>query len=289
MRKIIITEDFLRQRYVVERKTLQQIANELGVSRQTISNKLQEFNITIFNSTYIREHKKPKKRKFKVIPKYRIKEDFERVYAELKSLDLVADYYNINITTASDWKQRHQIPTIKVNARKRSERVVNAPYADKQWLENMYSKFSAEDIGRQLGCDPSTIRYWLKKFNIKSRSITEQWDLKSKNGFRVNPQGFDFEAYYSAIKSGSFTLHKRLQAYIKAIYGKCENPNCNESEVLDIHHIDENHNNNLPENHGVLCPNCHAKIHRLGLSFSDLVPNHISWEDILKNSYQEAK
>lgn len=105
----------------------------------------------------------------------------------------------------------------------------------------------------------------------------------------VKPTGFDLQLYKETYVLHTMSnLPKNLRNFIISLYGKCENPNCNESEVLDLHHIDENHKNNSPENHGVLCPNCHAKIHRLGIQFNDLVPHHISWETLL-DSYQDAK
>ena len=33
-----------------------------------------------------------------------------------------------------------------------------------------------------------------------------------------------------------------------------------EIEILEVHHKDENHNNNEPSNLCILCPNCHKKI-----------------------------
>lgn len=38
---------------------------------------------------------------------------------------------------------------------------------------------------------------------------------------------------------------------------------CNEDQVLDVHHIDENRNNNSANNLVFLCPNHHAALHRL--------------------------
>ena len=290
MRKIIIDKEYLEEMYCNRGMTLLQIACDLGVSRQTVSNKMKEFGLDVKNSDYIKAHKKPPKKKLKKVCKWRNKEDFQRVYSELKSLDLVAKHYGINLTTASDWKQRHNIETIKsysYNGRK--QLVVNKPYANKEWLEEMYSQYSLEDLGKMLNCSPSTIGKWCKKFGIKTRTISEQWELKSKSGAKVvKSNEFDLQLYKKtyAIGRNNVKIPKGLRNYIISLYGKCEC--CGYDEVLDLHHIDENHNNNDPSNHGVLCPNCHAKIHRLGIPFSELVPNHINWESLV-NSYQEAK
>ena len=293
MRKINLSRDLLYSLYVEQGMTLQQIADELGVSRQTISNKISEYGITIRNYSYIREQKSkcPSQPKIKRGTPYKSKTLFEAAYKELKSIDLVAEHFGINVKTAFEWKKRHGIETIKEFSQ-RGKRKVNAnkPYTNKEWLEDMYSKYSWEELGQMLNCDPTTLSKWGIKFGIKTRTVSEQWDLKSKNGSRVvKPTGFDLQLYKETYVLHTMSnLPKNLRNFIISLYGKCENPNCNESEVLDLHHIDENHKNNSPENHGVLCPNCHAKIHRLGVKFNDLVPHHISWETLL-DSYQEAK
>ena len=62
MRKIRIPKDLLQDLYENQGLTLQQIADEFGVNRQTISNKLKEYGICVRNSIYIREHKEPPKK-----------------------------------------------------------------------------------------------------------------------------------------------------------------------------------------------------------------------------------
>lgn len=289
MRKIIIDKEYLEEMYCNRGMTLLQIACDLGVSRQTVSNKMKEFGITIKNSEYIRANK-PKPKLVKVTG-YKSKNEFQKVYTELKSLDLVAKHFNIDLKTASNWKKRHNIPTIRQTSNVgKYLRNHDKPYMDKKWLEDMYSKYSWEDLGKMLNCSPTTLSKWGKKFGIKTRTASEQWDLKSKNGGHnivKEDVRFDLQLYKETyVLRDTVRIPKGLRNYIISLYGKCEC--CGYDEVLDLHHIDENHNNNDPSNHGVLCPNCHAKIHRLGIPFSELVPNHINWESLV-NSYQEAK
>lgn len=82
MRKIRIPKDLLQDLYENQGLTLQQIADEFGVNRQTISNKLKEYGLCIRNNKYIQEHKTPKKKKLKKIEDYRNREVYERVYRE---------------------------------------------------------------------------------------------------------------------------------------------------------------------------------------------------------------
>lgn len=288
MRKINLPKDLLEELYVVNKMTLREIADELGVSRQTISNKLKSYNITIRNGEYLNSIKKVKVKLVKR-KKYRDKKEFEKVYKDLKSIDLVAKHFKIDVKTAFQWKKIHNIPAIKAFSHKGKYKInCGKPYANKEWLESMYSKYSLEDLSKMLNCHASTIGKWCKRFGIKTRSIKEQWDLKSKNGARVlKSVGFDLQTYKNSYDLDNIKTHlpKNLKAYIISLYGKCEC--CGYSEVLDLHHIDLNHGNNKPSNHSVLCPNCHAKIHRLGVKFEDLVKNHISWDNLV--SYNEAK
>lgn len=290
MRKIIIDKEYLEEMYVNRGKTLLEIACDLGVSRQTISNKMKEFGLTVKNSDYIRSNKP--KQKLKKVTGYKSKNEFQKAYSELKSLDLVAKHFNIDLKTASNWKQRHNIATIRQTSNVgKYLRNHDKPYMNKEWLEEMYAKYSLEDLAKMLNCSPSTLGKWCKKFNIQTRSVSEQWDLKSKSGGHnvyKEDVGFDLQLYKQTyVLRDTVRLPKGLKNYIISLYGSCEC--CGYDEVLDLHHIDEDHNNNDPANHGVLCPNCHAKIHRLGIPFHQLVPNHIVWSDILEDSYQDAK
>lgn len=289
MRKIALSRDLLYSLYVDQGMTLKAISEELGVSRQTISNKLQEYNIPIRNSSYIQAHKPKPKKSFRKIPDYRNREKFEKAYMELKSIDLVAEYFGISQDTAFSWKKRHGISTIKEFSQRGKRKVNhNKPYTNKEWLEEMYSKYSWEELGAMLNCSPTTLSKWGVKFGIKTRTVSEQWDLKNKSGNRViKPLAFDLQLYKETYDLREIAkLPKNLKNFIISLYGKCEC--CGYDRVLDLHHIDENHSNNSPENHGILCPNCHALIHRLGIPFNELVPDHVSWETLL-DSYQEAK
>lgn len=59
-----------------------------------------------------------------------------------------------------------------------------------------------------------------------------------------------------------------LMGFAFTIYGCgrliCENCLSEDTDVLDVHHKDGNHNNNDLQNLATLCANCHLKIHRTG-------------------------
>ena len=284
MRKINLPEDLLRELYVEQGLTTYQIAEELGVNRQTISNKLKEYNIELRDSRF-----KPVKKKLKRVKKYPYKDKatYERKYKELKSIDLVAEFFNINVKTAFDWKKRHGIDTIKNMSYKGIEkRMEGKPWADKDNLETMYNQYSSTELAKMWNCDPSTIQKWVKRHGIEVKDHSEQWARKSKSGILVVKEDqFDMKAYREQIQLG-VNLSKRTLQYIKDIVGSCQS--CGYDQTLDLHHIDEDRANNEPDNHVILCPNCHALIHRLGKTVEELCPDYESWADILE-SYSEAK
>lgn len=291
MRRVSVSKSILERLYYSECRTLKYIADELGVSRQTIANKMKEYGLPVRNSKYIQEVKRSKKKPLKISKpmRYRDKKVFERVYKELKSLDLVAQYFGISQDTAFEWKKRHKIATIHEYSQSGHKKLNSGkPYTNKEWLESMYEKYSWEDLAKMLNCSPTTLSKWGIRFGIKTRTHSEQWDLKAKYGSRViKPGEFDLQLYKETYSLDQSKLPKGVKQFIVDLYGKCEC--CGYSEVLDLHHIDEDRTNNDPENHSVLCPNCHAKIHRLGIKFEELVPDHVSWDKLLEDSYQEAK
>jgi hypothetical protein len=61
----------------------------------------------------------------------------------------------------------------------------------------------------------------------------------------------------------------RLQVFSRA-NSKCENPGCNYSGALVIHHIDGNPAHNTMHNLIAICPICHDRIHRGEFSSSTL-------------------
>lgn len=292
MRKINIPKEILEDLYCVRGMTLKEIADEFGVNRQTIANKMNEFGLSIHNSAYIRAVKEKKKsipHISKKKPDYQIKSVFQRAYSSIKSIDGVAEYFDINVKTAFEWKKRHNIATIHEYSQSGRKKINSGkPYTNKEWLESMYEKYSWEDLAKMLNCSPTTLSKWGIRFGIKTRTHSEQWDLKAKYGSRiVKPGEFDLQLYKETYSLDQSKLPKGVKQFIVDLYGKCEC--CGYSEVLDLHHIDEDRTNNDPENHSVLCPNCHAKIHRLGIKFEELVPDHVSWDKLLEDSYQEAK
>lgn len=276
MKKIEIPKELLNDLYVSRRMSAQAIAQELGVSRQTIINKLNDYNIKVRP----RNPKVKKKKALNKVALYKKKDVFESKYKELKTLQLVAEYFNINLKTAFKWKEKHGIETIKdLSDKAKRTKNVGKPYANREVLEDMYSKYSTYELAQMWNCDASTIQKWLKRLDIPTRTTSEQWEHKSKNGkVPIANDKFNLKDYMSVYNEEA-PIHKNLTTKIKEIVGECQS--CGVRDVLDLHHINENPKDNRPSNHIILCPNCHARIHRLGKTIEELCPNYISWDKLM--------
>lgn len=280
MKKIQLSKSLLTSLYIEQELTLKEIANELGVSRQTIANKLSEYGIKIRPNCMKPKSTETKPKVEKVLKPYMDYDTFNSVYQELKSLVLVAEHFNVSVDTIYRWKVKLEIPTVhKISDRAMHELNSQKPYTNRETLLEYYNKYSIYELSKLWDCNPTTISKWLKKLDIPRKTAKEQWERKSKNGcIVVTDSEFRLSDYIKTYKD-SPRMSKRVVNKIKEAVGACQA--CGESEVLDLHHIDENRKNNLPSNHVILCPNCHAKIHRLGKTVSELCPNYISWDKLV--------
>ncbi len=67
------------------------------------------------------------------------------------------------------------------------------------------------------------------------------------------------KATYPIVEYSTLAEDAKLQL-MNAVWYRCENPNCNHTEFLDVHHIVDDGSNDL-NNLIVLCPRCHAAAH----------------------------
>lgn len=280
-KKLQITKELLEELY--KDHTMEQIAIELGVSYKTIQRRFREYEIETgrhtnpqFIKTKPTKKKLPKKR-----PPYKNKDKFLKVYQNTKSLVLVAKHFGITPDTALKWKQRHNIETIKgVSEQGRTLINKNKPYTNKEWLQDAYNNFTMQEIADQLNVNVCTIKDWIKRFNIRTRTVAEQRAFKSGNGNRTilstYTKEFNKENYLANIP---YNLPHTFRTKIIDTVGKCQC--CGFDEVLDLHHADQNHHNNSPENLVVLCPNCHAKVHRLRKDVYKMIEGSTNWFDLI--------
>ena len=69
-------------------------------------------------------------------------------------------------------------------------------------------------------------------------------------------------------KGGQYSTNYQKQAYRKYVH-ECVICNTTDMDILEVHHIDGNRDNNILDNLIILCANHHSKVHRGSLEITD--------------------
>ena len=113
------------------------------------------------------------------------------------------------------------------------------------------------------GGNQTYIRKLISKFEIDTSHFTG----KSSNKGRTFPPKYSIEEYLS--NKRIISSHHLKSRLIKEGFFKNQCDSCGLDEwlgeklPLELHHKDKNHSNNNLNNLQILCPNCHAIIHKL--------------------------
>lgn len=108
---------------------------------------------------------------------------------------------------------------------------------------------------------------------------------KSKSVAERNDNNYCSRECYNLRNNGHKKL-KRGTAYYQELLST-SSCSCGETKkyLLQIHHIDGNHNNNIPENLEIVCPTCHVKRHLKQNKLGEWVhhPNSLTDRNLLKD------
>lgn len=91
-------------------------------------------------------------------------------------------------------------------------------WQNKKWLEKEYNKYGSSTIANKLGINDATIMYWLKKFNIKTRTRSESLKITQNRKGLVNREYFktidtEEKAYWLGFLIADGSLNKKKYGY----------------------------------------------------------------------------
>lgn len=170
-------KDWLYQKYWIKGLSLSQISRKYGIGITTLWQWMKKLNVPIrLNSSKKYQN-----------AKWKNKEILEKEYIKDKnSGSIIAKKHGISKHTLYRYLRKYDIP-IRSNGEAAillhhsGFIICNGKYSNKDWLYGKYitEKLSTIKIGKICGVSSATIKRWLKKHNIKARSISEA--LKGKH------------------------------------------------------------------------------------------------------------
>ena len=203
-------EEFLYREYVVTRRSTPRIGLQIGIHSSNVGHWLGYFKIQRRN---ISEAKLP------VGIKRPTKKQLERWYLEKGNTTVqIAQKLGVGENTVNRWLKYHEIP-IRDNSEARLPEGIKKPTAEELMQWYVVERKSTIKIAKQLGdIEASTVRDWLREYNIQRRSLTE-----ARLPIGVSkPTKNDLERWY--LKEGKSTYPGICNALKKGTY-KVQNTN----------------------------------------------------------------
>lgn len=149
-------EDWLREQYIDQHRTMAEIAEGCGCSHSTIHDWIEKHGIDPRCRGYGDKD-----------DKYRDGDWLREQYVEQqKTASEIAEEYECSHTTILKWLKKHGI-----ESRARGTGDKDGKYRDEAWLREMYigEEKSITDIGRECDVSDDTILKWLRKYDISTR------------------------------------------------------------------------------------------------------------------------
>ena len=151
-------------------------------------------------------------------------------------------------------------------------------YKNKDWI--FYQSVTLDktyvQIANEFNFNVNTVKKWAKKLGMPPKQLgkhtigREPWNkgLKESDDERVKKQAEALRKYHcngNKVKKGTI-FKPDTTKYVKHRKSECEI--CCGSKNLQVHHKDENRDNNNPDNLITLCQKCHGQIHNKNLEIA---------------------
>ena len=157
----------------------------------------------------------------------------------------------------------------------------NAPdLKNKDWLFYQYNVLekTTPAIASEFGFKVSTVKKWVRKLElpVKEKSYWNRgrtpWNkgLREDNDIRVKVQADALREHHWNEGRIGVDRKDRIKKFSESTYhkyvgSKCEI--CESVKTLQVHHINENRNDNREDNLITLCSSCHGRVHAKNLNF----------------------
>lgn len=248
---------WLREQYVEQKRTVQDIADICGCARYTAHRKLIAQGIEIRSPGPSLEGNIPDER-------LADKEWLREQYADKKrSMADIAEQCECHKRTVGKWLHRHNIDVPEGG----NQSPADQRLTDTDWLREQYieSENSMPEIANEIGCSVYAVFCWLNRHGIETRGPGSHDGLSGEN----HPQ---WKGGYFPYGAG-WTEEKRRTVRERDNF-TCQEPNCTvtqeehvdqHGERLHVHHlrkardVDDPEKRNAKKNLITLCRGCHAR------------------------------
>lgn len=85
-------------------------------------------------------------------------------------------------------------------------------YKHRRWLKSQYEKKSSNEIAKKCGVKGTTIRWWLHKFKIKIRSLSEAHSLAQSNHVNLTKEALEF-LVGNLLGDGHLAIQSKVSAW----------------------------------------------------------------------------
>lgn len=140
------------------------------------------------------------------------------------------------------------------------------------WLyhQNIDLNKTFVQISNETGVNLSTLKKWARKLGIpkKGTGYFNSGRTPWNKGIQVDAQVNALRQYHHCGRRNDHILKHDTSNYWKHKKSYCELCGNTDINSLEVHHIDENHFNNVPSNLITLCESCHQRVHNKNLLFA---------------------
>jgi transposase len=220
-------EELLRQKYIDERMSCPEIAEELGCSGRTVDKWRRRYGIN---------------------PLYKRRDWLDEQYNEKdRYIVEIAEETRGSRRTVAEWLDKLGVRTAEDRPADYND---EKPWHDPERLRELYhgEELSAARVADEMGCSPQTVRHWLIEFGIERRSCNH----------RTIDTPDSIQRRYPTVSGGHSTV--LIHRFLAYAVGKMSFDELCDPDIV-VHHRSNVGWDNRPENLEVMSRSDHMSLH----------------------------